>query len=122
MNRKPIYFRCCYANKATLIGYVGTLLSIISIFITALLLPHPAGVDFGEIYVIEGACLFAFFCTNAMTLFGTETLDAYKRTTYDLNRYGYDPKLVEYYRAYCSIVGARLALRDYQNAQKPVDS
>jgi len=104
------YLKCVYANKFTLAGYIG----LTSAF-TAIIFKEPLINQIThEAYAIIIGITFGYSMFSlGVTSFGTETLDSYKRTKNNVNKYG-TINDVYYYKhsMYCNKVGVKLALKE----------
>lgn len=120
MIRLNPYLRCVLKNKATLIGYLVATTSIV-VFVW-LLNYHPPGkpitIEAGAIFILNFVLFYISCILLAMTGFGFETLDAYKRTARYLTSHDHlDDRFANKYRTYCTRMGIELALEEFRRDQ-----
>ncbi len=97
------YFKCVWVNKATLLGYISSLLST-ALLLSDVFLDTPTmfiGVVLGEIGI----------ATLALTLFGLHTLHAYHRATLILIHDRIFSSTLQ--TSYCTRVGIKLAQKEH---------
>lgn len=99
------YWRCVYANKFTLIGYIALMLSVILF----------GSLPVGNLRLISFIAFEVGFLLSGCSVFGIFTVKAYRSVINSYQKYGYvDERLIDsvLLKSYCGRVGSKLALED----------
>jgi len=103
------YVKCVYANKATLVGYIGAVTSGVLLFHGKPESQELQGLYIASVYSLSQLSSVLLGATK----FGRETFQSYRRAKKHIQEYEtINTKYYDKHKLYCDKVGVRLAARE----------